>query len=318
MSSFLQSVKADLLDRRLLPLVALVAAALVAAIAYAAFGGGSSTATPPAPIPSTRATAATGLTVTSSTSETAVAETTDGTSLQHHGAARNPFTPLPEKKAKAAATSTAATSAGSTSSSSSGSSSSKGSGEAAPAKPTKPTTPAKPTTVYHVAVLFGVSPSTTAGQATELTPYENLKLLTPLPEKQALIVFRGVTAGGKSATFTVVGEAILRGDATCLPSASQCQEIDLKVGQDEQLEYLPPEGAAVIYELRIVSIAASKASTASAASVLHDQSKAGRALLRRAGLVAIPDMRYSTDAGVLVFAPHPHYANAAARRRHSR
>ena len=42
MSDFLNSVKADLLDRRLLPFVALVVLALVAAVAYAVLGGGSS------------------------------------------------------------------------------------------------------------------------------------------------------------------------------------------------------------------------------------------------------------------------------------
>ena len=61
-----------------------------------------------------------------------------------------------------------------------------------------------------MAVEFGQLPVT---DTTPLTPYENLKLLTPLPSStQALIVFRGVTAGGKSATFTLVGEAILHGE----------------------------------------------------------------------------------------------------------
>ena len=48
MTDFLSSLKADLLDRRLLPLVALVAVGLVAAVAYAVLGGGSSAATPTA------------------------------------------------------------------------------------------------------------------------------------------------------------------------------------------------------------------------------------------------------------------------------
>ena len=66
-----------------------------------------------------------------------------------------------------------------------------------------------------------------------------------------------MTAGGKSATFTLVGEAILRGAGACLPSASQCQAIDLKPGQTEELEYLPPTAApTVTYELRVVSITA--------------------------------------------------------------
>ena len=78
-----------------------------------------------------------------------------------------------------------------------------------------------------------------------LTPYEHLKRQQPLPSStQPLVVFRGVTAGGKSASFTLVGEAILRGSAACLPNASQCQAIDLKPGQVEELEYVPPGSAA--------------------------------------------------------------------------
>jgi hypothetical protein len=169
-------------------------------------------------------------------------------------------------------------------------------------------------------VLFGVIPSGTLPQTAQLTPYESLKLLTPLPSpQQPLVVFRGVTSAGRSATFTLVGEAILQGSAACLPSASQCQAIDLKPGVSEQLEYLTPNGETVTYELRVVSIVASKASATGAKSVLRGESKPGRELLRRAGLVAVPDLRYSSQVGVLVFAAHPALAaraRAAARRRH--
>jgi hypothetical protein len=94
--------------------------------------------------------------------------------------------------------------------------------------------PRKPATAYQVSVLFGAVPAGTPLLTATLTPYQNLKLLTPLPSgDKALIVFRSVTAGGKSASFTLVGEAILRGAATCVPSAAQCQRINLKPGQAE-------------------------------------------------------------------------------------
>jgi hypothetical protein len=312
MSDFLDSLKADLLDRRLLPLVVLVVLALAGALAYVVLGGGSSGSTPAATLATSPATASSGLPISQSTPETAVAETTGGGSTQHKGRAHNPFTPLPEAKAASTTTSAASTSStsssGSTSASTESSSSSKSSGESTstPAKPTKPKV------VYHVAVLFGALPDAT----TPLTPYENLKLLTPLPSaKQALIVFRGVTAGGKSATFTLVGEAILHGDATCLPNATQCEAIDLHPGQSEQLEYLASEGQALTYELQIVSITSAKASTAAVKSVLRSESKLGRELLSRSGLLAIPDLRNSSQAGVLVFGGHPAFA---AGVRHSR
>ncbi len=47
MNDFLNSLKSDLLDRRLLPILALVGVALIAAVAYAVLGGGSSTSSTP-------------------------------------------------------------------------------------------------------------------------------------------------------------------------------------------------------------------------------------------------------------------------------
>lgn len=327
MTGFLSSLKADLLDRRLLPLVALVAVALVAALAYAVLGGGSNAATPAAAVSTGPARASSGLGVSQKTSETAVAETTGGGSTQHRGVAHNPFALLPEAK-KALAASTTPSSSPTTSTSTSSSSAASGSGSSSPSSgestpttpstPSKPSTPAKPKTVYHVAVLFGTLPTS----ATPLTPYENLKLLTPLPSTgQALIVFRGVVAGGKSATFTLVGEAILHGEGACLPSASQCEAIDLRAGQSEQLEYLPPSGQAVTYQLTVVSIASSKASGASVKNALRGESKAGRELLRHADLTSIPYLHYSAATGVLVFAGHGAFAaraHSAGHSRHSR
>jgi hypothetical protein len=320
MNDFLSSLKADLLDRRLLPLVALVAAGLVAAVAYTVLGGGGSSAAPTAALAGGPASASSGIAISQTNPEKAVAEMTNGASAQRSGKVHNPFTPLPEPKAKTAAASKASsTSSTSSSSSSSTSSSSGGSSSTTPATPAKPS---KPATVYHVAVLFGELPAGTTAATAQLTPYENLKLLAPLPSaKQPLIVFRGVTVGGKSATFTLVGEAILHGNATCRPSASQCEAIDLQSGQSEQLEYLEPTGLLVTYELRIVSIVSSKASSAAVKSILGDESKAGRELLRHAGLDAVPGLRYSARRGVLVFAGHPAFgahAHAAAHRRHRR
>jgi hypothetical protein len=324
MTEFLGSLKADLLDRRLLPLVALVVVALLGAIAYVVLGGGSDATTQSAAVSPSVATASTGLTVSQASSEKAAAEVTNGGATQQHGTARNPFTPLPEAKAK-----TATTSAGSTTSAGGSSGASSGSGSSSssttpttttpttPSAPAKPATPSKPKTVYHVAVLVGELAS-----GVTLTPIENLKLVTPLPSDQlALLVFRGVIAGGKSATFTLVGEAILHGQGTCLPTASQCEAIDLRAGQSEQLEYLEPTGQTVTYELKVVSITSEKASSTVFKDSLHGTSKVGRELLSHDGLEAIPYLHLSATAGVLVFAGHGAFAaraHSAAHRHHSR
>lgn len=323
MTEFLTAVKADLLDRRMLPLLVFVGVALAAAIGYAVLGGGSSAS---APITSTsQPVHVTGITISQAppNPNAAAAETTNGAIVQHRGLAHNPFSLLPAQRITLATATSSKTSSSSTTTTVGGTgttktggksesgSSTPSSGSSTPATSPKPSAPSKPKTVYDVGVLFGVLPAGTAPVNALLTPYANLKLLTPLPSaKQPLVIFRGVTAGGKSAAFTLVGEVIIHGNATCLPSTTQCALILLKPGQGEQLEYLPPEGQPVIYELRVASIAQAKASSASLKRAGARESKAGRALLGAAGLRALGGLRYSETAGVLVF---PRRRASAAR-----
>ncbi len=331
MSAFFSSLKSDLFDRRLTPVLALLGVALLAAIVYAVIGGGSSspapTASTPVAVPKTS-----GIAVTAAaTTKTPVSETTSGAAEQTvGGATRNPFKPLPGvKSATTPATSAGAsgnpasgTSTSGESSSGSEGSSSEGASSGSSGSETNSQSggtqhekkAARPTKAYKVSVLFGAAPAGTPVLSAGLTSYEDLKRQAPLPSAtQPLIVFRGVVAGGKSATFTLVGEAILRGSAACLPSASQCQAIDLKVGDTEELEYVPLGGTAVTYELHVVKIEAIKAKTGQAgkaakaakiASVADDtglESKVGLQILRDYGLMAVPGLRYSRDRSVLVF-----------------
>jgi hypothetical protein len=328
MNEFLDSLKADLLDRRMLPLLGVLGAALLAALGYAVLGGGSSSAPSSSASTGPAASVPAGIAVSPAPAPQAVAETTNGGSTQHKGLIHNPFAPLPGvvKAATASVSTSTAVSSASASSKNRGSatpssgaapsaSANGGPASSAPTPaPVKPSAPAKPKTVYHVSILFGTLPAGTTPQTAQLTPFENLKLLAPLPSaKSPLIVYRGVTAGGKAATFTLVGEAILHGNATCLPSASQCQTIDLQVGKSEQLEAYGANGEVTVYELRIVSIAASSASAASVKHAMAYESKAGRELLRHAGLLSLPYMHESTQVGVFVFG-HPAFAAHAARR----
>jgi hypothetical protein len=343
MNDLLESIKADLLDRRLLPLFALVALALLAALGYAAFGGGSS-APAPSPAAPSSSTKPPGIAVSEANTSSAepVAETTSGASKQSGGRTRNPFASLPSAKAASAAGATGTSVAGSgssaagsspsTSSGGGGGTSSAGAstgpssgaesgGESKPSSSTGGSTPKKKSaqqpksqTDYQVSVLFGAAAPGTPPQSASLTPYDNLQRQQPLPSApQGVVVFRGVVAGGKSATFTIVGEAIPRGSGACQPSASQCQAIDLQAGETEELEFLPAEGPAVNYLLQLVSIKPVKAGSASVRHDLESESKAGLNLLRSLGLTALPGLRYSTaHRGVLVFAGH----RASAARAH--
>jgi len=329
MTDFLKAVKADLTDRRLLPLVALVLVALVGAVAYAALGGGSSPQAPNAAVaqapvlPPGLATSQ-----TTPSAQQAIAETTNGAAAQRHGAARNPFAALPGSTKQSAAPSTTKTSGAGSASGSSTTTSSKtesapnGGGESS--TPASSPKPEKPKTLYKVALQFGVLPAGTTPGAAQLKSYAELVKATPLPSaKGRLIEFLGVTVTGSaatSATFALDSELLPEGSAVCLPSAVQCKVIDLKPGTSEQLVGVLPNGEAVTYELHVVSIESTKASSARVRSVLGAQARAVHSLLGQGGLLSLAGLHYAS-AGVLTFGGHPAFgarAHTSVRRaRHS-
>jgi hypothetical protein len=276
MTEFLQSLKSDLLSRRLMPFVALLGVALIAAIAYVVAGGsGGSGSAPVASAPSAPSAGATVLpvSVAPANPNQAVSETPGGVRYQSQGPTRNPFTPLPTPPAKKSASTSkpsSSSSGGASSKSSSGGSSSGatgpsggGSGGSEPKAPAPaPKKPAKPQLAYDVSILFGAA-SVTPGQPATLAPYQSLKLGQQFPSKQdARISFERVTAGGKGAVFKLIVPPIVHGLGICLPSNSECQTIDLEAGHSEELEYAEASGQLVTYELKVVSIAKTGASAA--------------------------------------------------------
>jgi hypothetical protein len=313
MTDFLNSLKADLLNRRVLPFLALAVVALAGALVYALTGGGSTAAVPQAAAPAAHAPTAVPPVAVSqapANAKKAVAEITSGAAQQRGGPTRNPFTPLPAAKTA----STSAKPAASTTKSSSGSATSPaGAGGTTPTTP-KETSPAKPKKVYvhyHVTAQLGVVPPTPEGalpQPAQLKTYKDMVLDEPLPGKaNPQLVFLGVVLRtGKDVLFGLTGEAILHGSATCKPSPTQCQAIELQVGQSETLEVVEANGTPVTYELKLLTITKSL-STASAARA-RTASKAGRELLRRDGVLAFSKLRFSAERGGLVFAGHSAFA----------
>ncbi len=316
MNELLNSIKSDLLDRRLLPIVVLLGLALAGAVAYAVLAGSGSTATPAAATPSASVPGGTSRSVTLAAADphAAVSETTEGESYQRREGAHNPFLALPSTTAK---TETAPAKASAASPTSSSTSSSAPTGQTTATTPsggggTTPTpspqpAPHKPKVVhrlvFHVGVLFGLAP-TTPGQTSQLTPYADLKRLEPLPStSNPLVVFEGASADRKSAIFTLAREAIVKGNATCLPSSLQCEAIELAVGQSEELQYLEENGQSVTYELSLVSIAWHETTEAKAAR-LNRPNHAGQALLRRLNPAVQRHLRFSSAEGVLVYVVH--------------
>ena len=263
-TAFLSSLRADLLDRRMLPVLVAVIAVLVAAIGYAAFGSAGSVTTPavpavPAAVPATGS-GATGIAISqvSKGSTGPVSEVTSGSALQHAGPTRDPLAaPAVKPPAKKAAAATKVT----------GSSSPKAVTPAVtvPVTP-KPAQPKKTKKAQKVDLFFGVVPAGTAAAVTGLPPYGNLTKVTPLPSaEENLIELVAVSGSIKAARFKFIQPMIPTGVAKCIPSPTQCEAIDLKPGQFEDLEYAPPNGgAAVLYQLQLFSISGGEASAASA------------------------------------------------------
>jgi hypothetical protein len=161
-----------------------------------------------------------------------------------------------------------------------------------------------------VDVRFGTIPTTTGPDGTTqqgtpaLVDHANLARLSPLPDaKSPIVVFMGVRPDGRTATFALMHEAILRGDATCRPSSLKCQFIDLKAGQKEQLDYVMPSLSVVRYELDVVSVGAAKVTQAAAARFYHRESAAGRRLLESNFPHGIAGLIFSYSTGSLQAAP---------------
>jgi hypothetical protein len=265
MNEILQSLKSDLLDRRMLPILLLVGAALAGAIAYTVLSGSGSSGTPASAAvgPVTPPTQGPALAVQQAPANPndALAETTDGARYQHKPGSHNPFTPLPgavKQEAKPAASTPAA----STPSSAGKSSSSTGGSSTTPTQPTQPTKPATPTKkpkpkpAFIVNLQFGAL-STIPGAPVELVPYE-LRARKQLPSaSDPKIIFTGVHGSPFEAIFALTAEVIPKptSQGTCVPSSSQCESIELAAGQAEQLEYLEPTGQSLVYELKVISIA---------------------------------------------------------------
>jgi hypothetical protein len=200
-------------------------------------------------------------------------------------------------------TTSSSTTTGSTTTGGSKSGSGSGTAKGESAVPT-PSKPSKPKVVVHylVTAQFGVVPPAPAPP--QLKTYADMTVNEPIPAKDnPQLVFVGVVLStGKDAVFALTGESILHGNATCVPSPTHCQAIELAAGQSETLESFEANGNAVTYELKLVSIAR-KVGSASAARARSASKRAlsiGRELLRQAGVSALPGLRYPSVNGLLV------------------
>jgi hypothetical protein len=274
MNELFESLRADLLSRRLLPFVGLALLALAVAVGYALGGGSQASAVPHGPSSAMSGSTPSALAVAAASPNpnAAEAETPGGLRYQSKGRLNDPFKPFAEPKSAVVGGAASAVAHGSSSPSSGGSAApaapggsgpgsggsgagKSGGGEPAPTppKPSKPQTK-KPSFPYDVSILFGRLPAT-PGQEVTLPPYQGLEPQRPLPSSaDARIALERVGGDAKSAVFALLAPAIPRGQGVCLPSPSECQRLALDAGRTEELEYIEESGQVVVYELKTVSI----------------------------------------------------------------
>jgi hypothetical protein len=342
-----QNLVRELVERRLWPVAVLLAVAL-AAVPVLLGRPADDAAAPAVPAPpATQAdTAVEKAEVSVDTAVPAIRE--------RAGAVRNPFAAPKSKRAKKeqaaapAAPSTAAsgsdatpapsTSTTSTGSGSSGASSDSGSGSTSSGsgsgstgsgstptpKPTPKKTAPKATTTapkaddakdtYHVDLQFGVN-------GAQPKTIDDVARLSPLPSlTDPFFVFLGVIetkAHEKRAVFLVSSDATPNGEGSCHPTKTDCESVELAVGQTAFFDYVAPDGTATQYQLQLEKIRRTEVrAEATAAAAVARHSIAGAELLRdaavRGAAAGARAYRYVPAVGLLVRAKRRHVSARAA------
>ena len=221
----------QLVNRRLWP----VAVLLVVALAAIPMVLASEPEAPVAPvIPSAEVDAASD----SSIAEPVVASVTPEDRARRRrvlGARKDPFAPAPEPKAKKAKAP----------SDSGGATAPKapdqpvGGGTVVAPAPVAPSAPVKKFAPGTVVVRF--SEAKGSGASAKLA----FEKLSPVPDPELpLLVYMGLTKDGKRAKFLVDASVEVDGDGRCKPHPSNCETIELRVGETEFLDVVDPDAEA--------------------------------------------------------------------------
>ena len=337
----LRTLVRDLIDRKLWPVALLLVAA---AVAIPVLLGRA-----PAPAPTVAPAPAVPATPKAQKAEVTL-EAVVPTDRERGGAVHNPFKAPAKKKAGTSASapapassgtptvasggtsSAAAPSTGSDAPASSGSSSgsqtttpsagaTSGSSGAGSSKPTtpKPTAPKAddPSDTYHVSLRFGLN-----GGA--LTTMRDVARLSPLPSvTDPFFVYLGVletaTTHEKRAVFLVSSDATPNGEGSCHPTKTDCESVELAVGETAFFNVTAPSGAVTQYELQLAGIHKTEVkSEAKASAAFARHSVAGAELLGDAAkrnvraAAGARAYRYLPGAGLLSRAKRKHVTAKAA------
>ena len=322
---FLRTLHIDLRERQILPAVVLLAVLAVAIPIGASILLSKVSAPPPVSITEPRVVLPKGVLPPSKelASLTTVVPTS---SITRRGAEPNPFreatsagsTPAGSTPAKANATTkaksttptttpaktTPATTTPAKTTPPTGSttpSGSSGSSGITPAKPVAPTTgPAtlKSTQAYSVNI--------DTKDANGLHVLTDVVRLAPLPAAESPeLIYLGVLQGGKKAVFLFTNSVKVSNQTgsqlTCLPSADDCQIVELSPGQGMKLAPTANTALITTFTFELMSIGATNYSSASAAKQARDAvSTAGQTLVPLSNSTELQTLRFDDKIGALV------------------
>jgi hypothetical protein len=322
--SFARSLFADLLDKRLLPVVAVLAGLAVAIPLFATLTAGSSSTPPPAPTPKPALPVATGASPAAALQSIAGPGVPKAT--RYHGRELDPF-----RAAKSSASVPAAT----------------GAAPATTVK-TQATTPAPSTTPKTTVKTHVTKPKThvtkpkthaTKPKATPRLPKTPLKtgptpppLLAKLGPKDSyrvvmrvqdatgvhivpsvtrlsalpsaatpLAVYLGVLKGGRAVEMAMSRNALVQGPGQCLPSVADCQVLELKPGQVELLAMRTAAGPIAQGIIAVTGVGVVHHSSRKAAlKVRALEAPGGRALLRQVAAPVLAKLQYTQSLGAVL------------------
>jgi hypothetical protein len=313
----MSSLRRDLIERKLWPLIALLVAAVVAVplvlLKGAAAGG---TPTPPPPAATAQPAGQTATQPTGSVAKTVPVK------VLVASIPRNPFTGgMPKLSSKPASKPAGGASASTTTTSSSTTTTPAAMVSPSPATTSTPaasstpaTTPAATNTTSTIATTPAKVPTTpeaTPAKVQTWTLYSvsvrygkdanarvrtDVARLTPLPSaKQPQVMFIGVMDGGRQAVFDLGAGIQHQGPGLCRPSRARCSALQLKGGQTEQVILPTANGGHRTVLLRLVRIVSSTTHSHSVALAAYQRHSA-------AGLCALDlaePVTYSSATGTL-------------------
>lgn len=278
----MSSLRRDLFERRLWPVIGLLVAAVVAVPLFM-LKGSSSSGAPTAPPPPVAV--ATSQTTHVVTPKHAAHAATVPVKVTLSRITRNPFADgVPKLASKPASPAKPATSASTTPASPASATpvamvspapatSSTASTPSPAASPPATTTTATTTTTPATSTPPGNTPAAIQAKVQSWTTYSvavrfgtnvgaplqtNILRLKPLPSaKQPDAMFMGVMSGGREAAFALASGVQHSGPGLCRPERAHCSAILLKAGQTEQITVATSDGGHQHLILRVAHIASS-------------------------------------------------------------